>query len=503
VKVVTTGLGRVSDFKMDRRAIGVVTLLLLISCIALSIGSPAIDYPNDYYNDAEYYNDAYGSYNSSDENYIDVDAQVKETVVRRNPKFISTSKTIIVNEGDTIKLPCQVDILGDFVIIWKKGSTILALGDNVMSSDSRVKVSPMKNGNRLVISLADYKMDDGRYTCQLSAQRSVELEHTVRVRVQPEVESVPAGGSLVVQAGAPVTLKCKVLRGSPTPEMTWHRAQRAMPGGESEVKADQLTFPKTSRHHSGVYTCSADNGWGSAAQARIVLDVQHKPEIEQEETFIHTKDGDDVEITCTVHASPPADVSWYRNGGLLPADKTVVQTRGNRHSLLLQQVGSVDLHGKYQCRAKNPLGEAMALTEVSGKPAPANFKSPKMGSELESYTLEWVVTSSSPVTKFRVEWKIVGKGKQWQSEIAEVKQVGAESYAGEVALEGLVPGREYMARVAATNSYGESRPGEGFQFSTMSKSVSSASTSSSSCPAPLFHLLLLPFASLLILKIHH
>ena len=31
------------------------------------------------------------------------------------------------------------------------------------------------------------------------------------------------------------TLLKKVLRGSPTPEMTWHRAQRAMPGGESEV----------------------------------------------------------------------------------------------------------------------------------------------------------------------------------------------------------------------------------------------------------------------------
>ena len=41
-----------------------------------------------------------------------------------------------------------------------------------------------------------------------------------------------------------------------------------------QVKAEELTFPKTSRHHSGVYTCSADNGWGSAAQARIVLDVQ-------------------------------------------------------------------------------------------------------------------------------------------------------------------------------------------------------------------------------------
>ena len=103
-------------------------------------------------------------------------------------------------------------------------------------------------------------------------------------------------------------------------------------------------------------------------------------------------------------------MSWYRNGGLLSPEKTVVQTRGNRHSLLLQQVGdwskiltelknpkyifgfsdktvvnifqqvgNVDLHGKYQCRAKNQLGEAMALTEVSGKPAPANFKSPKVG----------------------------------------------------------------------------------------------------------------------------
>jgi hypothetical protein len=276
-----------------------------------------------------------------------------------------------------------------------------------------------------------------------------------------------------------------------------------MPGGESEVKAEALTFGKTSRHHSGVYTCSADNGWGSAAQARIVLDVQHKPEIEQEETFIHTKDGDDVEITCTVHASPSAEVSWYRNGGLLPAGKTVVQTRGNRHSLLLQQVGKVDLHGKYQCRAKNQLGEDMALTEVSGKPAPANFKSPKVSDELERYTLEWVVTSSSPVVQFKAEWKMAGKAGDWQTEIVEVRKVGAESYAGEVALEGLLPGREYLARVAATNSFGESQPGEGFQFSTLSKTLSSASTSSSSRLLPLLHLLLLPLASLLLLIIHH
>ena len=44
-------------------------------------------------------------------------------------------------------------------------------------------------------------------------------------------------------------------------------------------------------------------------------------------------------------------VSWYRNGGLLSPEKTVVQTRGNRHSLLLQQVG--DYWSKILAELKN------------------------------------------------------------------------------------------------------------------------------------------------------
>ena len=41
------------------------------------------DYLNDYYNDAEYYNDDYDSYNSSNENYIDVDAHVKVALLEK------------------------------------------------------------------------------------------------------------------------------------------------------------------------------------------------------------------------------------------------------------------------------------------------------------------------------------------------------------------------------------------------------------------------------------
>ena len=123
------------------------------------------------------------------------------------------------------------------------------------------------------------------------------------------------------------------------------------------MTGESLIFPETTRHHSGIYNCYADNGWGSPASAKVSntylsafsleinnslqirVDVQHKPEIEQEETFIHSRDGDEVEITCTIHASPKAEVEWYKNGQLLDDSKWVIESRLNKHTLHLQKIG--------------------------------------------------------------------------------------------------------------------------------------------------------------------
>ena len=53
----------------------------------------------------------------------------------------------------------------------------------------------------------------------------------------------------------------------------------------------------------------------------------HAPEIEQQETFIHTREGDEVEVTCIVHAHPPATVEWYMNGQKLERDNNVIYNR--------------------------------------------------------------------------------------------------------------------------------------------------------------------------------
>ena len=39
--------------------------------------------------------------------------------------------------------------------------------------------------------------------------------------------------------------------------------------GESSLSGLAIEFPKTNRHHSGIYNCFADNGWGSPASAKV------------------------------------------------------------------------------------------------------------------------------------------------------------------------------------------------------------------------------------------
>ena len=81
---------------------------------------------------------------------------------------------------------CQPNICLSFpagyVIIWKKGDDIVALGSQIIKKDDlRVKLEETENGNTLVISLAEPE-DEGTYTCQISANKPTELKHNIKIR---------------------------------------------------------------------------------------------------------------------------------------------------------------------------------------------------------------------------------------------------------------------------------------------------------------------------------
>lgn len=63
------------------------------------------------YTDSEEYNENYPDDDySADEDYLNENEKVVHTI----PEFISEEVDLIVNEGETIKLPCLVDKLGEW-----------------------------------------------------------------------------------------------------------------------------------------------------------------------------------------------------------------------------------------------------------------------------------------------------------------------------------------------------------------------------------------------------
>ena len=94
--------------------------------------------------------------------------------------------------------------------------------------------------------------------------------------VKPEIQTVPDNGIIITETGKSVTLECAITRGFPTPEVSWHRRERKMPSGEESIRGLSITYTAVTRHHSGVYICDADNGFGDISSATLKLDVQRK-----------------------------------------------------------------------------------------------------------------------------------------------------------------------------------------------------------------------------------
>lgn len=391
----------------------------------------------------------------------------KEVELTNIPKFITTAESIMIDEGDTIKLACVVDKLDNLIMMWKKGNKIIAIGDKLFEpeEDDRTKLEKIVNGNKLTIRLAE-EDDAGEYLCQVTAAETIELVHDVQIRVKPKIEPRPESGLVKVTAGKPVELSCEVTQGYPTPEVLWRRKERPMPTGEDFISGLSIYYPTTNRHHSGIYTCTADNGGDEDATAEIKLTVHHPPEIEQNKLFIQKKDENEVEIVCTVHASPAAKVEWFKDGDFLPPKKNVITRRGNKHILLLPGIMKGDKIGLYECRAKNALGEAAASTEVSIIPKPAQFTSAADGTDMTKYVLEWIVISHSEVSECNIRFKIDDGSHDWLFITASVKKAEPDTYVGKVTLEHLKPGSRYVVQIASKNGDNYNNFSEAFIFAT-------------------------------------
>jgi len=384
-----------------------------------------------------------------------------------SPRIKTVSREYRVEAGGQVELECSVEHLGSMVLMWKQGPRVLTAGSMMVRRDKRLQL----RGNNLVISQLEVD-DGGQYDCEIEADGDlpISVSHRLDILLPPRVVSEPADGRVVVKKGSSVTIKC-LTSGNPRPRVTWSKVNQADVVGEGE----SLELREVSRHHEGIYQCSAGNGVGERAVSQIHLRVLYKPEVSAEETVVHAGVGHQAILVCQVHASPEAEVTWYRGTLLMESDNRMYrEVVGSRHSLTIHQVREEEFTG-YHCKASNSLGQHSAKITISGKP-----RAPSIEHRVEvlgegSYRVSWNTESFAPVEQYRLLYRKApaegnpGHSYAWTSVVIPGPQHTRQQDSANRAsftLDSLEVEAEYQLQLQARNSFGWGKVSHQFNFQT-------------------------------------
>ncbi|XP_044743694.1 lachesin-like isoform X2 [Chrysoperla carnea] len=386
------------------------------------------------------------------------------------PRFVSHSQTFRAVIGDTLVLPCEVEHLGSFVLLWRRGSSVLTAGALMVTRDKRFK---LLNGYNLEVSEVG-PQDAGDYVCQIGDRDNRDQIHTVEIMVPPSVRTSPASGQVTARKGGSVTLECKA-SGNPVPSIRWTRKDGAPIGSGGQRVRDgfSITLDHVDRHQAGVYQCTADNGVGQPVTVDMQLHVLYPPEISVERSWVHSGEGFEGHLVCIVYGDPPPEVDWHQDSFPLdPSERRIMENRGNRHTLTIKNLQSSDF-GNYSCVADNSLGRAKKYIELSGRPGPAEFRSEPYSRARDSYNLTWIVHSYLPLEEVRLLYRKININDTHQTPgnwhdvmLPPGGSIDGSTHTMSYTIRGLQPAAVFEAVVQAKNRYGWNEVSDLHQFFT-------------------------------------
>ncbi|KAL1397517.1 hypothetical protein pipiens_002511 [Culex pipiens pipiens] len=315
------------------------------------------------------------------------------------PKFMTRGHLYKAIIGDSIELPCKVKDLGSYVLLWRRGTSVLTAANLMVTRDARFKLIEGYN-----LQIANVKIQDaGDYICQIGDNESRDQVHTLEILVPPTIRVVPQNRQITARKGSTVTMECKA-SGNPVPAIYWHKKD-SFAGSSHLSESTTMVLERVDRHHAGIYQCTADNGVREAVHADIEVTVLSPPDITVEKTWVHASEGFDIDLMCTVHGDVNSEMLWYQNSFLLdPTDRRSMYSKGDKYTLNIRNFQQSDF-GNYSCVADNALGRTKKYIEVSGRPGPANFLSPAYSNYLDRYNLTYTIESIPPLDEIKLLYR--------------------------------------------------------------------------------------------------
>ncbi|XP_050355458.1 hemicentin-1-like [Nymphalis io] len=292
--------------------------------------------------------------NDEGENEASVDLYVNRTFVFDVIQY-PTDET--VEYGTEGRLYCEVNAYPDAEIKWYHNDTLIKETKNIII---------LQDEHILLIKNMTLN-STGEYKC--------EIENDVETKTY--VASVYITGleapkikvkdlEIILKPGDWTEQQCTVLRGIPTPEVSWKYKLNSgdydnLPEGVY-VDGKSLKIASADKEHEGFYVCEASNILGVDAQ-EFSVKVQYAPKIKNGDEFKDVREGDFVVLPCDVDAVPKANVHWdmYQDDVMVVFDEHHQTDEEYTHRFSARSNDS----GTYYCTAENNMGRAVRTVTVN------------------------------------------------------------------------------------------------------------------------------------------
>jgi hypothetical protein len=301
------------------------------------------------------------SYQFTDEEY-EYEEYQKPDENAELPSFTSESTRVLVDRGNTARLRCSADNLGEHIIFWKKiediGPRVLSIGNLTMVEDTRISVALEEGSSTLYLALVEND-DVGVYICEISTSPALKQEHRIEIRSPAQVMISDYEEEIIIDQGDSLELECKGF-GDPLPKIHWYRENKLMPDGSNKVQGERLFYSDVTGKHSGIYTCSGDNGFGTASTQSVLVNVRYSPKVILDHEL---KNNQDLQIICVVQGYPEVSVTWSKDGGAL-SERAEILDEGDKHILRITETTSEDI-GVYVARQKKSVGSSESAIDLT------------------------------------------------------------------------------------------------------------------------------------------
>ncbi|XP_073990489.1 contactin isoform X2 [Rhodnius prolixus] len=384
--------------------------------------------------------------------------------IQAEPNFTIPLTDKHMDNGADLTWTCEAFGIPDVTYHWYRNGIPIEI-DKLPPEDSGRYIV---QDNVLTIRYLNPERDPAMYQCQAKNILATKYS-SAQLRVlslSPDFKKRPLEPETYAGEGGNVTIVCSP-EAAPRPKFTWKKDNNIIgSGGRRKIlEIGNLIISPVSRDDEGLYTCQAQNKYGSdTSHGRLI--VLKGPSLTSElPPKMVTSVGKDVYMNCRAVSEEILDYAfiWSHNGiKLNPTEDTHHKRKISGGSLEIHNVTFADA-GEYECRVKSTVSEITTKTTlvVDGPPGPPGGVQ-VTGITKTSAIIQW--TDGAKHGREITHYSISGRtqwNQTWFIIVSDVIGKEVDRYNGRKGAainDGLTPYCTYEFRVQAGNELGLGLP---------------------------------------------